>query len=56
LVAWPTKLTLVPMLADMVLDELTGPNTTLVPQAQQGSYPDLPLAQIAKTPWENSFG
>jgi hypothetical protein len=27
----------------------------LAPQAQKGSYPELPLAKIAKTPWEASF-
>ena len=55
LVAWPTKLTLVPMLADRVLAKLTDPKTMLAPQAQKGSYPELPLAKIAKTPWEASF-
>lgn len=55
LVTWPTKLTLVPMLADMVLKEIASSPSMPQPQAQVGSYPNLSLAKIAKTPWENSF-
>jgi hypothetical protein len=54
LVGWPTKLTLAPNLANQVLALLTG--NRISPTHPQVSVRDwLPLAPLAKTPWEHAF-
>jgi glycerol-3-phosphate dehydrogenase len=46
---WPTKLTLTPLLGDEVLQ--------MLPKPRQATWqiPNLPLAQVADTPWEIAF-
>ncbi len=51
LVCWPTKLTLVPMMADAICATLTLSKT----ENQQSTMPDLPMAEIAPAPWETCF-
>lgn len=51
MVCWPTKLTLCPMLGDQVLEKL---NTTQFAHREE-TLPQLPLAPIARTPWELAF-
>jgi len=51
MVCWPTKLTLCPMLGDQVLEKLNTAQFT----SHEETLPQLPLAQIAKTPWELAF-
>jgi hypothetical protein len=51
LVCWPTKLTLVPMMADAICATLTLPESG----NQQSLMPDLPIAEIAPAPWEARF-
>ncbi|ACE83325.1 NAD(P)/FAD-dependent oxidoreductase [Cellvibrio japonicus] len=51
LVAWPTKLTLAPNLASETLTQLPAPLG--LPKVNPGEW--LPLAPIAKTPWELAF-
>lgn len=55
LVGWPTKLTLVPNLANDALASLT--HDGIQPSAPQPSHlhDDLAYAEIAKTPWELAF-
>lgn len=58
LVAWPTKLTLVPNLANQVLDLL--PTTSLIPKIDATAAITrlrqiLPVPPIAQTPWELAF-
>jgi len=50
IVCWPIKMTLVPMLGDIVLAQLG-----LEPAAQSSPVPQLPSAPLAKTPWETAF-
>ena len=50
IVCWPTKLTLAPMLGDIVLNELN-----LEANAIPGTTPDLRPAPYAQTPWEIAF-
>jgi len=54
LVGWPTKLTLVPNLANQVLERLAGDGITPM-HSQHSLLGDLPLAGLAKTPWELAF-
>ncbi len=49
LVAWPTKLTFAPLLADIVLDRLKENNITPTTAA---APPDLPVVPIGPYPWE----
>ncbi len=49
LVAWPTKLTFAPLLADLVLDRLKENNIT---PASAATPPDLPEAAMGSYPWE----
>ncbi len=51
LVCWPTKLTLVPMMAESICANLALPETGI----EKTSLPDLPIAEIAPTPWESCF-
>lgn len=54
LVGWPTKLTLAPNLANQVLALLAADGITpQQPQPQLRAY--FPLAELAKTPWEQAF-
>ncbi|MFP6805942.1 MAG: FAD-dependent oxidoreductase [Pseudomonadales bacterium] len=50
-VCWPTKLTLVPMMANSVSAAVDLPLTNTLP----GALPDLPFAEIADAPWEIYF-
>ncbi|MCH8257805.1 MAG: FAD-dependent oxidoreductase [Proteobacteria bacterium] len=57
LVCWPTKLTLVPMMAESICATLTREHTL---PAQQGgknhlALPDLPIAEVSPAPWEAAF-
>ena len=57
LVCWPTKLTLVPMMAESICATLTREHTL---PAQQGgknylALPDLPIAEVSPAPWETAF-
>jgi glycine/D-amino acid oxidase-like deaminating enzyme len=54
LVCWPTKLTLCPMLGNDVLEIIDRINLTKVPLGKE-RRPNLPLADVAKTPWELAF-
>lgn len=51
LVCWPTKLTLVPMMADAICNALALPD----PEQEQSPTPALPLAKVAPAPWERLF-
>jgi glycerol-3-phosphate dehydrogenase len=51
LVCWPTKLTLVPMMADAICATLSLPESG----NQEILMPDLPTAEIAPAPWETCF-
>ncbi|WP_246841650.1 hypothetical protein [Cellvibrio sp. PSBB023] len=54
LVGWPTKLTLAPNLANQALALLTSGNIAPIhPQTSLLTW--LPLASLAKTPWEQAF-
>jgi glycerol-3-phosphate dehydrogenase len=54
LVGWPTKLTLAPNLANQVLGLLA--DAQIKPRYPQPSFKgQLPLAELAKTPWELAF-
>lgn len=50
IVCWPTKLTLVPMLADQVLDLLDGPSGN-----SEEPLPEVSAPTIATPPWERLF-
>ncbi len=57
LVCWPTKLTLVPMMAEAICATLTQEHT-LPTHQQEESYPplpELPIAQVSAAPWETAF-
>lgn len=54
LVGWPTKLTLAPNLANQVLEQLASAGITPT-HSQPSLLGELPLAELAKTPWEHSF-
>lgn len=54
IVGWPTKLTLAPNLANQVLESLAA--DVITPRYPQPSLvAHLPLAELAKTPWELAF-
>ena len=54
IVCWPTKLTLCPMLGEDVLQTIENINLPKVSRENE-IIPDLPLASVAKTPWEIAF-
>ncbi len=49
MIAWPTKLTFAPLLADKVCERLTFNNIVATPQT---AVPPLPVPEIAQYPWE----
>jgi glycerol-3-phosphate dehydrogenase len=53
LVCWPTKLTLVPMMADAICADLA--RDQVLPTQTCASLPDLPLAEISAAPWDTAF-
>lgn len=53
MVCWPTKLTLVPMMADAICTALTLPVTNS--ERSLTGLPDLPLAAVAAPPWDRLF-
>ena len=50
MVCWPTKLTLAPMLGQMVLE-----NLLIEPGSGRAPLPELPAPPYARTPWEHAF-
>ncbi len=57
LVCWPTKLTLVPMMAEAICATLAREHTLPTHQRKE-SYtplPELPIAQVSAAPWEKAF-
>ena len=57
LVCWPTKLTLVPMMAESICATLVGEHSLTNRQGEK-SYtplPELPVAEVSAAPWETAF-
>ncbi|MCZ6502701.1 MAG: hypothetical protein O6945_09325, partial [Gammaproteobacteria bacterium] len=57
LVCWPTKLTLVPMMAEAICATLAREHTLPTHQRKENytPLPELPIAQVSAAPWEKAF-
>ena len=55
LVAWPTKLTLAPNLANQILDLIKDDQLLPISESKNNLYGILPIPPIAPTPWETAF-
>ena len=49
-VAWPTKLTLAPLMANQLLQQLDNVTKSSITELQLGATPEL-----AETPWQEAF-
>ena len=57
LVCWPTKLTLVPMMAEAICTTLAREHTIPARHREESNtpLPELPIAQVSAAPWEKAF-